>query len=55
MVEKEFPEATRQALEKMGYKVVNRGAIGRSELIKIDGKKIEAVGDNRGDDTAIGY
>jgi gamma-glutamyltranspeptidase/glutathione hydrolase len=55
MVEKDFPEATRLALEKMGYKFTSRGPIGRSELIKIEGKKIEAVGDKRGDDTAIGY
>ena len=55
MVEKEFPLETRMALEKMGYKLVNRGAIGRSELIRIDGKKIEAVGDNRGYDSAEGY
>jgi len=55
MVEKDFPEATRQALEKMGYKFTIRGPIGRSELIRIEGKKIEAVGDKRGDDTATGY
>src|SRR6185369_3543564 len=55
MVEKDFPAETRAALEKMGYKIVNRGAIGRSELIRVDGKKIEAVGDNRGDDSAEGY
>lgn len=60
MVEKEFSPETKAALELMGYKVVSRGQIGRTEVIKIDwkGKKletIEAVADKRGDDHASAY
>ena len=55
MIEKDFPSSTRESMEKMGYKFVLRGAIGRTELIKIEGGRIEAVGDNRGDDTAEGF
>lgn len=58
-VEKGFPPATKQALEAMGYQLSERGAIGRTEIIKItySGKQrhIEAVGDNRGDDAAEGF
>jgi gamma-glutamyltranspeptidase / glutathione hydrolase len=52
-VERSFPAATREALEKMGYKIVERSAIGRTEVIRVlpDGK-FEAVADNRGDDGA---
>jgi gamma-glutamyltranspeptidase/glutathione hydrolase len=52
-VERSFPIATREALEKMGYKIVERSAIGRTEVIRVlpDGK-FEAVADNRGDDGA---
>ncbi len=55
-VEKSFPHATREALEKMGYKIKQRGAIGRTEVIKVlpDGR-FEAVADNRGDDGAEGW
>lgn len=60
MVERDFPAETKVAMEKMGYKVVNRGQIGRTEVIKLDwkGKKlqsIEAVADKRGDDHASAY
>ncbi len=60
MVEKDFSPAVKADLEKMGYKVVNRGQIGRTEVIKLDwkGKKlqsIEAVADKRGDDHASAY
>jgi len=54
-VEKDFPESTIEMLTKMGYKIQKRGNIGHTELILIKGKKIEAVGDKRGDDTALGY
>jgi gamma-glutamyltranspeptidase/glutathione hydrolase len=56
MVERSFPQATKEALEKMGYKIVTRGAIGRTEVIKVlpDGK-FEAVADSRGEDGAAGY
>lgn len=55
-VEKDFPDSTAQALEKMGYKIVKSNPIGRTELIKIHANgKIEAVGDKRGDDSAAGF
>jgi gamma-glutamyltranspeptidase / glutathione hydrolase len=55
-VEKSFPQETRDALVKMGYKVVERSNIGRVEVIKVlaDGS-FEAVADNRGDDSAEGF
>ena len=55
-VEKDFPANIREELENMGYRIAQRESIGRTELIKIsaDGK-ITAVGDRRGEDTAIGY
>ena len=58
IVEKDFNSATIQQLEAMGYKVVKKQAIGRTELIEIKyGKtrKITAIADKRGDDTADGY
>jgi gamma-glutamyltranspeptidase/glutathione hydrolase len=47
-------------MENMGYKVVSRGQIGRTEVIKLEwkGKKlelIEAIADKRGDDHASAY
>jgi gamma-glutamyltranspeptidase/glutathione hydrolase len=55
-VERSFPAELRTALQKMGYKVVERGIIGRVEAIKVlsDGS-FEAVADNRGDDAAEGF
>lgn len=55
-VEKAFPNDIREALQKMGYKIVERSTIGRTEVIKVlpDGS-IEAVADNRGDDDAEGF
>lgn len=55
-VEKTFPATVREALEKMGYKIVERSGIGRVEAIKVlpDGS-FEAVADNRGDDAAEGW
>ena len=60
MVEKDFPEHIKLAMENMGYKVVSRGQIGRTEVIKLEwkGKKlelIEAIADKRGDDHASAY
>ncbi len=52
---KDFPKDLAEKLRSMGYKINNRGAIGRVELILIKGKKIQAVGDKRGDDSASGY
>jgi gamma-glutamyltranspeptidase/glutathione hydrolase len=55
-VEKGFPAESRTALEKMGYKIVERSAIGRVEAIKVlpDGR-FEAVADNRSDDAVAGW
>jgi gamma-glutamyltranspeptidase/glutathione hydrolase len=55
-VEKDFPLALREALQKMGYTIHERGSIGRTEVIKIlPDKKMEAVADIRGDDSAAGW
>ena len=55
-MEKGFSEATGAALQKMGYNIKQRSAIGRTEVIKVlaDGK-FEAVADKRGDDAAEGW
>ncbi|MGK2862046.1 MAG: gamma-glutamyltransferase [Chitinophagaceae bacterium] len=55
-VEKNFPANTMGALQKMGYNVIDRGSIGRTEVIKVlPDKKLEAVADIRGDDDARGW
>ena len=56
MVEKGFSPETKAALEKMGYSIKDRGAIGRTELIKVlaTGKR-EAAADGRGDDSLAGF
>ncbi len=56
MIERSFPYPTRATLQKMGYKLSERGAIGRTEVIRVlsDGR-YEAVADSRGDDGAEGY
>ena len=55
-LEKGFPVETKKALEAMGYKIVDRNGIGRTEVIKVlPNKKFEAVADNRGDDSAEGW
>lgn len=55
-VENDFPEAVAADLEKMGYKIVKRGSIGRTEVIRVlPNGTLEAVGDKRGDDTAEGF
>jgi gamma-glutamyltranspeptidase/glutathione hydrolase len=51
-VERDFPMDVREALQKMGYEVRERGNIGRTELIMITRKGVEAVADKRGDDSA---
>jgi len=55
-IEKGFARDVIDSLEKMGYKMNERGGIGRTEAIKVlkDGR-FEAVGDIRGDDDAEGY
>jgi gamma-glutamyltranspeptidase/glutathione hydrolase len=59
-VENRFPETVTSALKTMGYTIQKRGQIGRTEVIRIDYPKkkklrLEAVGDNRGDDHAAAY
>ncbi len=59
-VEKNFPEDVKDQLQKMGYTIKERAAIGRTELIQIENsstlhRKIIAIGDKRGDDDAKGY
>lgn len=54
-VERKFPADVQEKLKQMGYTVTPRGNIGRTELIKINGKKIEIAADVRGDDDAEGY
>ncbi|HET7118389.1 MAG TPA: gamma-glutamyltransferase [Hanamia sp.] len=54
-VEKDFNKNVIAQLEGIGYKVVERGSIGRTEVIMTDGKTITAVADHRGDDGAVGY
>ncbi|MFT3681190.1 MAG: gamma-glutamyltransferase [Ferruginibacter sp.] len=53
--ENDFNEATATALKAMGYIINKREDIGRTELILVKGKKLIAVGDKRGDDSAAGY
>lgn len=55
-VEKKFPTDVITALQEMGYKIAQRGGIGRTEVIKVlPNGKFEAVADNRGDDDARGW
>jgi gamma-glutamyltranspeptidase/glutathione hydrolase len=54
-VEKDFPAETIKKMEAMGYTFRERAPIGQTELILIHRKKIEAVADKRGSDTALGY
>ncbi len=55
-VEKAFPVSIREALQKMGYAIHERGTIGRTEVIRVlpDGS-FEVVADPRGDDHAEGF
>ena len=54
-VEEGFPQNMQKELEALGHTVKQREGLGRMEVIKIMNKKIEGVGDNRGDDDAEGY
>ncbi|HET6255053.1 MAG TPA: gamma-glutamyltransferase [Puia sp.] len=55
-VEPGFPIAVQDSLKVMGYLVAQRGSIGRTEVIQVTpDHKVIAVGDRRGDDTAMGY
>jgi len=56
MVEKDFSAKTKEQLQKMGYKLTERGAIGRTEGIRLlPNKKKEAAADKRGDDSVSGF
>ena len=57
MIEKGFPVAVKEALQKMGYSFSKeRSGIGRTEIIMVlPNGKFEAVADNRGDDAAEGW
>lgn len=54
-VEKSFSPIVKQQLEKMGYTVTERAAIGRTEVICTNGKQITAAADSRGDDSIAGF
>ena len=56
MLEKGFNEDVKKELQSMGYKVSERGAIGRTEVIRIlaNGKR-EVAADKRGDDSVSGF
>jgi gamma-glutamyltranspeptidase/glutathione hydrolase len=56
MTEKGFNEELKKQLITMGYKITERGAIGRTEVIKIlsNGKR-EVAADKRGDDSVAGF
>jgi gamma-glutamyltranspeptidase/glutathione hydrolase len=55
-VEKDFDANTKKMLQQMGYKITERGSIGRTEAILINktGKR-ETAADKRGDDSVAGY
>lgn len=55
-VEKTFPMDLRTQLEKMGYRIVERPAIGRTEVVQVlPSGQFEGVADNRGEDAAEGF
>lgn len=54
-IEKAFDPQLREELEAIGYVLKERANIGRTEVLLIRDGVIEAVGDNRGDDSVAGY
>ncbi len=54
-LEKGFNATTQAELEKIGYKITPRGAIGRTELILFTSQGLSAIADNRGDDAVAFY
>jgi gamma-glutamyltranspeptidase/glutathione hydrolase len=56
MIEQDFDAKTKEQLVKMGYKLTQRGGIGRTEGIRIlPNKRKETVADKRGDDSVAGF
>lgn len=59
-IEKDFPEAVKKQLEKMGYTFMIKSPWSRTELIQIKNpstklRQIIGIGDKRGDDAAAGF
>jgi gamma-glutamyltranspeptidase/glutathione hydrolase len=54
-VEKDFPPSVLKKLAQMGHKIEKIESIGRTEVIRISGTRIEAVADKRADDSAAGF
>ena len=55
-VERDFDAEVKKQLQAMGYKIVERSGIGRTEVIKIlPGGKRETAADKRGDDSVAGF
>jgi len=56
VLEKNFPATLQESLKTMGYRLQQREAIGRTEVIRVlPNGKFEGVADSRGDDAAEGY
>ncbi|HLS30788.1 MAG TPA: gamma-glutamyltransferase, partial [Flavobacteriaceae bacterium] len=54
-VEEDFDENIREELKEMGYKLEEREAIGRTEMILVQDGEIHSAADKRGDDSAAGF
>lgn len=54
-IEKDFDPQARKEVEALGYVFKERENIGRTEVLLVRDGKIEAVGDNRGDDSVAGW
>ncbi len=55
-VEPDFDKSVTKSLETMGYKITQRQAIGRTEVIKIlPNRKKQTAADRRGDDSVAGF
>lgn len=51
-----FSTQTKAELEKLGYKIIKRGAIGRVDaILRLPDGTLEGGADPRGDDKAVGY
>jgi gamma-glutamyltranspeptidase/glutathione hydrolase len=54
--ENALPTEVQQTLQNMGHNLEKRGSIGRANgILKMPDGSLHGVGDNRGEDTAIGY